>query len=345
MGMLTSLMAALFKKGGGKGIARYAGLVQLVLDPELVFVTAVCNACHVSKQAAILDSIVYIMERQEQTIQIIKRGITKSIEETLDGGTLFRENTSVTKLMTAYAKTIGKNYLINSLKRLVTLLFSSTEGFEVNPAKAEQDEDLVENLNNLMDWCERFVEQIVQTVDASPIQFREICHHLQRETMPKFPKSQHMVVGGFIFLRFFCPAILAPQQAGLANDPPTAEQRRRLVLVAKALQNLSNGVQYGSKEAYLNAMNEFIEDYQGVLYDYFDAMATLPDDFVPAPVTPAQGALLLEDSDLPSLHTLHKFIWESREAIAQSLEKDGAPPTIQEAFQAVLEQLGAPSKA
>lgn len=87
----------------------------------------------------------------------------------MDGGTLFRENTSVTKLMTAYAKTVGKTYLVSTLKRLVTLLFSSTEGFEVNPAKAEQDEDLVENLANLMDWCERFVEQVVQTVDTSPM--------------------------------------------------------------------------------------------------------------------------------------------------------------------------------
>lgn len=78
-------MAAMFKRkprDGKKGIERYADLVQLVLDPDLTFVTAVCNACHVSKQAVILDSIVYIMEGQEQTIQIIKRGITQSIEQT-----------------------------------------------------------------------------------------------------------------------------------------------------------------------------------------------------------------------------------------------------------------------
>ncbi|KNC56384.1 uncharacterized protein AMSG_02353 [Thecamonas trahens ATCC 50062] len=336
---------ALFKKkgkDGKKGVDRYMDMVQLVVEPDLAFVTAITNACHVSKQAAILDSIVYIMERQEKTIEIIKHGITQTVKETQDGGTLFRENTTVTKLMTAYAKTIGKNYLVNTLKRLVTLLFSSTEGFEVNPAKADPDEDLVENLNNLMDWCERFVEQIVQTVDAAPIQFREICQHLQVETAPKFPKSQHMVVGGFIFLRFFCPAILSPQQSGLANDLPTPEQRRRLVLVAKALQNLSNGVQYGSKEAYLNAMNEFFDDYQGILYNYFDAMATLPDSHVVSSA-PTSGLVQLEDSDLPSLHSLHKFVYESKDAMVAAMEKEGNAELLAN-FHAMLEALGTPPK-
>merc|ERR1711916_401170 len=324
---LVFVMALFKKKGkdGRKGVDRYGDLVDLLCQPDLGFVTAICNACHPSKQAAILDSVVYVMERQEKTIAIIKHGITQTVNE----------------LMTAYAKTIGKNYLVNTLKRLVTLLFSSTEGFEVNPAKADPDDDLVENLNNLMDWCERFVEQIVQTVDAAPIQFREICQHLQVETAPKFPKSQHMVVGGFIFLRFFCPAILSPQQSELANDLPTPEQRRRLVLVAKALQNLSNGVQYGSKEAYLNSFNEFIEDYQVILYDYFDAMATLPEGYVPS--QPSSDAIQLEDSDLPSLHSLHKFVYESKDAMAAAMEKEGNALLLAQ-FTAVMESLGTPPK-
>merc|ERR1711991_743859 len=136
---LVFVMALFKKKGkdGRKGVDRYGDLVDLLCQPDLGFVTAICNACHPSKQAAILDSVVYVMERQEKTIAIIKHGITQTVNETQDGGTLFRENTTVTKLMTAYAKTIGKNYLVNTLKRLVTLLFSSTEGFEVNPAKAD----------------------------------------------------------------------------------------------------------------------------------------------------------------------------------------------------------------
>ena len=29
--------------------------------------------------------------------------------------------------------------------------------------------------------------------------------------MKRFPESKHACVGGFIFLRFFCPAILSPE--------------------------------------------------------------------------------------------------------------------------------------
>lgn len=40
--------------------------------------------------------------------------------------------------------------------------------------------------------------------------FRVICFHLSEETSRKFPKHKYTAVAGFIFLRFFCAAIMSP---------------------------------------------------------------------------------------------------------------------------------------
>jgi hypothetical protein len=37
-----------------------------------------------------------------------------------------------------------------------------------------------------------------------------LAHHLRAEVAKKFPDFQLQAVAGFIFLRFFCPAIMNP---------------------------------------------------------------------------------------------------------------------------------------
>jgi hypothetical protein len=42
---------------------------------------------------------------------------------------------------------------------------------------------------------------------------------------------------------------------------PSEQQRRKLTLVSKALQSLSNGIEFGSKkEAYMMGVNKFIRN-------------------------------------------------------------------------------------
>jgi hypothetical protein len=44
-------------------------------------------------------------------------------------------------------------------------------------------------------------------------------------------------VQGFLFLRLFCPALIAPHQYGLVAAEPSPDARRALVLLSKIVQN------------------------------------------------------------------------------------------------------------
>jgi len=79
-------------------------------------------------------------------------------------------------------------------------------------------------------------------------------------------------IGGFIFLRFFCPAVSSPEAYGIVEEPPSASARRLLILITKVLQNLSNDVEFGSKEPYMTKMNDFIQSNRVKLVTFYDKL-------------------------------------------------------------------------
>ena len=110
---------------------------------------------------------------------------------------------------------------------------------------------------------------------------REIFGHLQQKVEAKYgnrpedrksKEVRYTVVAGFLFLRFFCPAILSPKLFSLAKgrlehylahlnlnlDHPPMKAARAFTLIAKTLQNLANLVEFGWKEEYMKDMNVFI---------------------------------------------------------------------------------------
>lgn len=94
--------------------------------------------------------------------------------------------------------------------------------------------------------------------DARYRMFRAVCHHIWEVVDDRFPDSRHSAVGSFIFLRFFCPAIVSPESIDLDVNPDTRETRRALLLITKVIQNLANNVVF--KEPHMKVLNPFLSD-------------------------------------------------------------------------------------
>jgi alpha-tubulin suppressor-like RCC1 family protein len=82
-------------------------------------------------------------------------------------------------------------------------------------------------------------------------------------------------VGGFIFLRFIGPALLAPGAHGIIETTQHDGCCRAFVLISKVLQNLSNGIEF-SKEVYMLKANQFISNNLDKVRAFFEAVASLP---------------------------------------------------------------------
>lgn len=106
--------------------------------------------------------------------------------------------------------------------------------------------------------------------------FRALCHHLWEITADRFPDSRHSVVGSFIFLRFFCPAIVAPENIDLDVSPDTRDIRRALLLITKVIQNLANNVTFGNKEPHMKVLNGFLAENIRQVSKFLSEMAVRP---------------------------------------------------------------------
>jgi Ras GTPase-activating protein 1 len=89
----------------------------------------------------------------------------------------------------------------------------------------------------------------------------------------KAREVRYTVVAGFLFLRFFCPAILGPKLFSLAKEHPPMKSARAFTLVAKTLQNLANLVEFGWKEEYMKDMNTFIIDNLTSMKNFLDKIS------------------------------------------------------------------------
>ncbi|KAL6065950.1 Ras GTPase activation domain containing protein [Balamuthia mandrillaris] len=218
-----------------------------------------------------------------------------------------------TLLMSTFTLLTGMPYLQNCLRPFIDEIMADCSGYEVNPAKAEQ-EDVSQNMQKLLNMCQRIVDRIFASTDECPRPFRVMANHLQKECVKRFADSRHKSIGGFIFLRFFCPAILSPDSRGLVEPPMAPEARRPLILISKAIQNLANEVPFGAKEEYMSPVNAFIERNQERCRSFFDEIATVPDDVMD--YTPLASMEQVNSHEMPSIH---QYVVKNLDKIAKTL--------------------------
>lgn len=181
-------------------------------------------------------------------------------------------------MLSLYAKWKGSGYLKSTLQELLERLVSTSEDLdlELDPARITSTEELQRNTLQLRRVTKVFVDDIVNsagdifrpeqsimlidcvTIDQVPVAFRRICHSITTAVATRFPEAKFTAVGAFVFLRFFCPAIVAPDSEGLISTTPSKEMRRGLLLIAKIIQNLANNVLFGVKEPYMLPLNDFL---------------------------------------------------------------------------------------
>lgn len=125
------------------------------------------------------------------------------------------------------------------------------------------------NKYTLMHLSQQVLSSICKSASMAPVEFRVLCNHLAELVAAKWPEHRLKAVGSFLFLRFFAPAVVAPNSLGLVAIEPNDKAQRMLTLVAKTLQNCANDVEFGKKEPYMIKMNEFIRSNREIVSQFF----------------------------------------------------------------------------
>jgi hypothetical protein len=176
---------------------------------------------------------------------------------------LFRKTSVATRLLSVYAKNNGVEYERSVLLSVFQKLSERPREdrcFELDPSKIGPDEDVNKNRSNVIEATDMFLNAICDSVNEAPRSFREICSFILTSVREQFPEAKYTAVGSFIFLRFFCPAIVSPEAEGLIKNTASIsrEMRRGLLIATKVIQNLANNVLFGAKETYMIVLNDFL---------------------------------------------------------------------------------------
>eukprot|EP01113_Clastostelium_recurvatum_P048527 TRINITY_DN8863_c0_g1_i1.p1 TRINITY_DN8863_c0_g1~~TRINITY_DN8863_c0_g1_i1.p1 ORF type:complete len:699 (-),score=153.32 TRINITY_DN8863_c0_g1_i1:51-2147(-) len=313
----------------------YTDLLEILVEPDLLVVKTL--GAVTKQREAVAFTLVRLFEHQNRGLQLLEALTSDEIDSTSSADIIFRGNTIATKTLDQYMKLMGMPYLHHVLGDPIKRLYYSQKSCEVDPGKLTKGEDLKRNWRTLFGWVEEISQRIFNSVEQCPPALREVFHSMQQKVLQRYPDdhvTRYTVISGFIFLRFFCPAILAPKLFELMPDHPEVIKSRYLILIAKALQNLSNLVEFGDhKEAYMKDMNKFVVGSMDTMKKFIDDLCVVPEVVERGPIPP----IIIEKK----LAGMYRHIMRAREDMVEHIKTKGNPAEIatMERLQAVLERV------
>ncbi|KAF2073153.1 hypothetical protein CYY_005542 [Polysphondylium violaceum] len=317
-------------------------LLELIVSQKnkLAMVHAMCDSVDITGAQQLGKSLVDVFHSHHKLLHLLKSFIKKEVSLCHDPGTLFRSNSVAMKMVVAYGYKTAQHYLQQILTPLVVDLCNSPLSLEVDPVKLPPGEDAELNLKNLRIVSQKFFDRIVQSIEACPKSVIEICYYFKKIVSRKFPTHWKSAVGGFIFLRLFCPACVSPENHGIISPGRVGiTERRALVLVAKCLQNLSNQVLFN--QPYMESVNDFIHSNTPALEDYFIKLATRPGED-----QTIDGMNVNEESLYDGIVYLQTFLEKNQEKIFKALEANTSlQPNERPKQEKVMEAVEASKKA
>ena len=137
----------------------------------------------------------------------------------LEANLLFRGNTLLTKALDFHMKRLGKEYLEDTLCEKLKEISEKDPDCEVDPNRVHSQHELDRNWRRLINLTEDLWTAIYNSVSRCPQELRVIFRHIRACAEDRYGDFLRTVtyssVSGFLFLRFFCPAVLNPQLFGL----------------------------------------------------------------------------------------------------------------------------------
>ncbi|KAK2625003.1 hypothetical protein QTJ16_005372 [Diplocarpon rosae] len=219
------------------------------------------------------ESFSSISEREQML-----RDVGKSLQG--EANLLFRGNSLFTQALDFYMRRVGKEYLEEVLSDKIMEINTMNPDCEVDPSRILHAEDLNKNWTLLNTLITGVWESIARSAERCPPELRQIFKYIRAVSEDRYGDYLRTVaytsVSAFLFLRFFCPALLNPKLFGLLRDHPQPKAQRTLTLIAKSLQALANLSNFGQKESWMEPMNRFIAGHRQGVKDFLDSVCDIP---------------------------------------------------------------------
>eukprot|EP01087_Luapelamoeba_hula_P009407 TRINITY_DN2423_c0_g1_i1.p1 TRINITY_DN2423_c0_g1~~TRINITY_DN2423_c0_g1_i1.p1 ORF type:complete len:1012 (-),score=151.84 TRINITY_DN2423_c0_g1_i1:143-3178(-) len=247
-----------------------------LFSPNMRLLSMLCAAVESNDELDMLcPAFVRLFEANGTGIQLMQWAIRTEVEKTNERHSLFREDKLSAKFIGAYATYLCHDYLVATLRPAIRKMCSTKQSYELDSRhlKSEKSEkERQQNFKRLRKLCQAIVDAVIASRPLCPVPIEQLAYSLNEEVNRKFESAGEGCVSSFIFLRFFLPAVVAPDVQGIVKNPPTDEARRALILVSKTLQTMANNLRFEDNQAHLLPLNEFIDSNQRNMMEFLHSL-------------------------------------------------------------------------
>eukprot|EP00762_Andalucia_godoyi_P001812 ANDGO_06111.mRNA.1 Neurofibromin-A len=266
--------------------SKYRFLVQR-LSREPRYCKVLADVSKPSEHEKLSQALFGVTDRVGGTLLIIRELLDSEFRKKAGHpATILRVNSIASKMMGLFSRRHGLGYVKFVLKSCVDdILARDPKSLEVEASKLSPEAVLESNIKLVDEMCQNVLDRIVgeDVLSAMPRELRAVAHYIQLYGT-LFDLDKHVecsvvsLIGGFIMLRFFGPALSLPSTFGIlpASQVIMQEQRRSLVLVCKVLQKLCNRERFEESEPHLIPLNDFINRNQEKMRHYLLAVCEDP---------------------------------------------------------------------
>ncbi|XP_067911018.1 rasGAP-activating-like protein 1 isoform X3 [Heterodontus francisci] len=261
-----------------------------------------------------LEEVTTVESRQDVAVTLVKiflgQGLVvpfldylnmREVNKTTDPNTLFRSNSLASKAMEQFMKLVGMPYLHEVLRQVINRIFDEKKYIELDPCKIDLNkmrrisfkgslsEASVRECSQelLKSYLTDVMDAIVGSVEQCPSVMRVAFKQLHKRVEEQFLEAdnedvKYLAISGFLFLRFFAPAILTPKLFSLRDHHADTRTGRTLLLLAKAVQSIGNlGLQLGhGKEQWMTPLHPFILQSVSCVKDFLDKLIDIDSENV-----------------------------------------------------------------
>lgn len=230
---------------------------------------------------------------KEVVIEYLDKLVQRDLDKTDDPNTVFRGNSLGTKSVDQFMKILGTPYLQETLQPVIERIFNEKKTVELDPSRVnsvrrrhslhrESEESFIHtSMEALESYMTDVIDSITKSVPACPLALRIVLRNIYLRAKVKWPHESHeetpyLAVSGFIFLRFFAPAILSPKLFSLFDMHPNRKIHRTLTIMAKVTQSVGNlVVPQGCKEAWMEPLVPFMTSKLPCIRAFLEDLITI----------------------------------------------------------------------
>ena len=275
-------------------LTSYRDLHDYVRKHYLLLVSTLESGISLKIKDLLAQTMLKILQANNSAELFLVDIIMNEVCNTVDENLTFRGNSLATKSIDTYMKMIGKSYLQDTLGAFVNSVYENEDDSEVDPQKItspsnSSNSSSNSNTNNaaILSNNQQFLKKLLQGVWKSitdstqifPVRLRRVFSLVRERCEAKgIGCISKKITSASLFLRFLCPAILSPSLFQLSREYPVERVSRTLTLVAKTVQNLANFTRFGTKESYMEFLNEFVEQEMPNMDKFLHSVSILDDD-------------------------------------------------------------------